>query len=37
MDTGAITRVVIMMISSAVTLGYFIRSFIVVRKERIKG
>jgi hypothetical protein len=37
MDNGAIIRVVMMMISSAVTLGYFIRSFIVVRKERIKG
>jgi hypothetical protein len=33
-DNGAILRVVIMMISCTVSMAYFIRSFIAVRKER---
>ena len=36
-DTGAITRVVIMMISCGVSMVYFIRSFIAVRKARIQS
>jgi hypothetical protein len=35
-DSGAIIRVVVMMISCAITLGYFIHSFIVVRKVKAK-
>ncbi len=35
-DNGAIVRVAIMMVSCAVAMGYFIRSFINVRKERLK-
>lgn len=35
-DSGAIIRVVTMMISCAITLGYFIHSFFVVRKVKAK-
>ena len=35
-DSGAIGRLVIMMISCAVSMVYFIRSFIAVRKARPK-
>ena len=36
-DNGAIIRVVIMMISCAASMVYFIRSFIAVRKARTKA
>jgi len=36
-DNGAIVRIVIMMIACAVSMVYFIRSFIVVRKARTKA
>jgi len=35
-DNGAILRVAMMMISCAISMGYFIRSFINLRKERAK-
>lgn len=35
-DSGSVLRVVLMIVSCAVALGYFIRSFINVRKERLK-
>ena len=35
-DSTAIYRVGIMMVSSAITIGFFVRSFIKVRKARAK-
>ena len=36
-DNGAIIRIVVMMISCALSMIYFIRSFIAVRKARTKA
>ena len=35
-ESGDITRLIAMMISCTITLGYFIHSFFVVRKEKAK-
>lgn len=36
-DSAAIYRVGIMMVSCAITMGFFVRSFIAVRKRRVKS
>jgi len=36
-DSGATGRVGVMMVSCAITLGFFVRSFISVRRDRIKS